>query len=62
VVQKCPACWSEFDTAGAPGEEGCTDLMLEIADLPAQRWLSGVQLFFRCKFEASCFGHCHKVS
>jgi hypothetical protein len=62
VVQECPACWSYFDTAGAPGKKGRTDLMLEIADLPAQRWLSGVQFFFGRKFEAPCFGHGHKVS
>jgi hypothetical protein len=62
MIQEKPARGSKLDATSIPQEKRGANLVLENADLAAQRRLSGVQFFFRRALEASRLRKRHKVT
>lgn len=62
VIEEDAAGGSELDAAAAAEEQRGSDLLFEIADLPAQRGLSGVEHFFGGEPEAACLGYGDEIA
>jgi hypothetical protein len=62
MVQKGPTRGRQFDAMHAAHHQLNADLVFEIADLPAQRRLRGVQPFSSRKCQAALFGDRDKIT
>jgi hypothetical protein len=62
VVEKHPAGLCQFDAVHAARNQCGADLVLEGADLPAERRLRGVQPVLRRERQASLFGDSDEVA
>jgi hypothetical protein len=62
VVEEDAAGRGELDATAAADEKRCADLVFEVANLPAERGLSRIELLFGGKSEASSFGNGHEVA
>src|SRR3984885_10998174 len=62
VVKKYSACGRQLNAFCSSYKKWRTHLILEVANLAAQRWLRCMQPPFCGKLEASCFGNRDKVT
>src|SRR5260370_5689274 len=62
VVEKRPTCGRQFDPTRAAYQELDADLRFEVADLPAQRGLCGVQPPIGCERKTPLLGDCHEIA
>ena len=62
MVEKGPTGGRQFDAVHAADHQLNADLVFEIADLPAQRRLRGVQPFFSRERQAALFGDRDKIT
>ena len=62
MVEKGATGCGQFDAVHAAAHQLNTDLVFEIADLPAQRRLRGVQPFFGRERQAALFGYRDEIT
>ena len=62
VIQERAACLRQFDTARAAPEQLCADFLFEVAHLPAEGGLRGVQPPFGGKLQAAFLGDGNEVT
>jgi hypothetical protein len=62
MVEKGPTGGSQFDAVHAVCHQLNADLIFEIADLPAQRRLGGVQSFLGGERQAAFFGNRDEIT
>lgn len=62
MVEKGPTGGSQFNAVHATCHQLNADLVFEIADLPAQRRLRGVQSFFGGERQTTLFGNRDEIT
>lgn len=62
MIEEGPACGGQFDTMHTTGHQGRAHLVFEIPDLPAERWLCGMQSLFGGNRQAAFLRNCDEVA